>query len=359
MNYQFAAIRGIQSEREYYVVMCPLKLIPRIFLYDEEVLPAELRAQRTLNQARVPEIANYMIDNADDYVFSAITASIDGDAFFDAEGQSGYKRSLGILNVPMTAQFLINDGQHRRAAIEQALKENPDLGDETIAVVLFIDAGLERCQQMFADLNKHAVRPSKSISILYDHRDALASLAVDLTDTVPMFKGITEMEKTTISNRSTNLFTLNAIYQATNALLGKKKGDDIHDKDKELAIAYWNRVGEVIPEMRLVINRKVSAAELRQNYVHSHGVALQAIGEAGKDLLKLYPEDWQERLLALESVDWRRVNTDVWEGRAMRHGKMSKARTNVGLTVNWLKRVLELPLTEKEFEYEALLESEE
>ena len=39
----------------------------------------------------------------------------------------------------MTSRFIINDGQHRRAAIEEALKERPELGDETIAVVFFLD----------------------------------------------------------------------------------------------------------------------------------------------------------------------------------------------------------------------------
>jgi DNA sulfur modification protein DndB len=60
----------------------------------------------------------------------------------------------------MSSRFLINDGQHRRAAIEEALKVRPEFGDETISVVFFIDAGLENSQQMFADLNKHAVRPT-------------------------------------------------------------------------------------------------------------------------------------------------------------------------------------------------------
>ena len=68
----------------------------------------------------------------------------------------------------MKARFVINDGQHRRAAIEAALRENPDLGDETIAVVFFLDVGLKRCQQMFADLNRYAIRPTTSLSILYD-----------------------------------------------------------------------------------------------------------------------------------------------------------------------------------------------
>ena len=60
-SYTFAALRGTQAGREYYVAMCPLKLIPKIFLFDEEELPADMRAQRSLNRARVPEIARYLV----------------------------------------------------------------------------------------------------------------------------------------------------------------------------------------------------------------------------------------------------------------------------------------------------------
>jgi DNA sulfur modification protein DndB len=211
---------------------------------------------------------------------------------------------------------------------------------------------------MFADLNKHAVRPTKSLSVLYDHRDDMASLAVKLAQNVPVFKGLTDMEKTSISNRSICLFTLNAIFQATQALLGKRKKDEISREEAELAHTFWVRVGEVIPEWRLVIRRKVSAAELRKNYVHSHGVALQALGEAGADLIGFYPDDWDQRLKCLEQIDWRRTNTELWEGRAMRRGKMSKANDNVGLTVNVIKMVLSLPLTEKQLELETLLKGE-
>ncbi len=70
-NYQFSALRGIQAGREYYLVMCPLKLIAKIFLFDEEEIPPELRAQRVLNRARVPEIARYLLDNPKDYTLIA------------------------------------------------------------------------------------------------------------------------------------------------------------------------------------------------------------------------------------------------------------------------------------------------
>ena len=210
-SYTFPALRGLQAGQAYYVAMCPLKLLPRLFLFDENELPPELRAQRTLNTSRIPEISRYILDNRNDYAFSAITASIDGEVRFEPADMGDGASDVGKLVVPMSARFVINDGQHRRAAIETALREQPDLGEETMAVVFYLDAGLHRSQQLFADLNKHAIRPTKSIGILYDNRDPLACLSRELAERVVCFKGLVEMEKTTISNRSIKLFTLSAI----------------------------------------------------------------------------------------------------------------------------------------------------
>lgn len=350
-NYQFTALRGIQSGREYYIAMCPLRLIPKIFLFDEEEIPPELRAQRVLNRARVPQIAQYIIDYPDDYVFSSLTASIDGDVNFESLAEHGYGRNAGVLTVSMNSRFLINDGQHRRAAIEEALKQNPKLGEETISVVFFVDAGLERSQQLFADLNKHAIRPTKSIGILYDRRDPFSQLSLKLMDSVPIFRGLTETEKTTISNRSSKVFTLSAIYQATMALLHMKHSDIVTESDLQISREYWTLLGETIPEWRLVITKHISPAELRQNYVHGHGVTLHAFGIAGHTLIETSPRDWQKCLTPLGTVDWLRTNR-IWEGRAMIRGKMSKAGDSVALTAALIKKVLELPLTYEETELE-------
>ena len=356
-NYQFTALRGIQAGREYYLAMCPLKLIAKIFLFDEESIPPELRAQRVLNKARVPEIARYLLNNPKDYVFSALTVSVDGDIHFQPFSQKSNERNAGMLSVPMTARFLVNDGQHRRAGIEEALKQNPDLGDESIAVVFFLDSGLARSQQVFADLNKHAVRPTRSIGILYDRRDPFAQLALTLLDSVPIFRGLTETEKTSISNRSTKLFTLSAIYQATQALLQKGKADPISKADHTLANEYWTRLGDVIPEWRLAIRRKAASADLRSQYVHVHGVTLHALGVVGRALIMTYPAAWQKHVLPLEQIDWRRANVQVWAGRAMQHGKMSKAAQSVALTANAIKLVLGLPLSAEEAALERQIES--
>lgn len=328
--------------------MCPLKLIPKIFLFDEDEIPAELRAQRTLNRARVPEIAQYLVENQTEYVFSSITASIDGEVRFQGLEDSGPQSNIGQIIVPMTARFIINDGQHRRAAIEEALRERPELGDETISVVFFVDDGLKRSQQMFADLNKHAVRPTKSLGILYDLRDPQSQLARKLITAVPWFNGLTETEKTTISNRSIKLFTLSSIYQGTGALLNKPKNGRISPAEEQLAIDFWTEVGKHISEWKLAQEKKVSAAELRRDYLHAHGLALHVIGIVGRTLISSAPKQWKDRLKALGRVDWSRSNTKLWEGRAMVGGRVSKAHNNVILTSAVLKRAFGLPLTQEE-----------
>ena len=75
----FPVIRGLQAKREYYVAMWSLRMLRQISIFDEDELPAELRAQRILNKTRIPDISNYIIDNPDNYVFSALTVSIDSD----------------------------------------------------------------------------------------------------------------------------------------------------------------------------------------------------------------------------------------------------------------------------------------
>ena len=349
----FPAIRGIQAKREYYLVMCSLRDITRFFCFDEKSeVPAEMRAQRVLNRSRVPEIARYIVENNDNYCLSAITASVDGDTeFIPAPG--GGNRKIGTLIVPMEARFIVNDGQHRRAALQLALEECPELAHETIAVVLFIDAGLKRSQQMFADLNKHAVRPTRSLGILYDQRDPMAGMVRNLVQSVPVFNGWTELEKTTISNRSTKIFTLSNIYQATQMLLRKKKKDPIFEEDETLAYEFWTEMTENIPEWQHIADGDVVAVTVRENYLHVHGVVLKAMGTAGADLLKHYPNDWKTRLKRLRKINWSRRNKVLWEGRAMELGKIRRSQDNIKLTTNVLKKRLGLTLNDEEAILEA------
>lgn len=351
-EYVFPAIRGVQAGREFYASMCPLRLLPKIFLFDEEELVPELRAQRILNKGRIPEIARYILQNRDSYVFSAITASVDGAVRFDPIGESGEASRVGALRVDMNSRFIINDGQHRRAAIEQALREQPELGDETIAVVFFLDRGLERCQQMFADLNRYAVRPSRSLGLLYDHRNELAKLTKLIVIKSKAFKDTVETERSTLSPRSRKLFTLSAIFSATEALVGSEEITDLEAQATRIA-AFWDEVMKYLPEWDFVRTSKMSAGEVRRDFIHSHAIVLQALGVAAHDLLQLPEKTWKSRLRALGSIDWSRSNVQTWEGRAMIGGRVSKASHNVTLTANLIKQKLGLKLGPEEARVEA------
>ncbi|WP_239065512.1 DNA sulfur modification protein DndB [Pseudomonas fluorescens] len=349
--HSFPCVRGIQAGRPCYIAMCPMRLVPKIFMFNEENVPPDLRAQRTLNLARVPEISAYLIDNRDDYTLSAITASVDGVVQFTPASDTGLGQSIGTLTIPMDAPILINDGQHRRAAIEQAILENPELGHDNIPVLFFIDEGLNRSQQMFADLNKHAVRPSNSISTLYDHRDQISDLARYLAKNVDVFSRMTELEKSSLSPRSSKLFTLSAIKNASRVLLKKGKGDLIAQNEKELAKSFWEEVSLQMPDWIRAKNKELSTSELRDNYIHAHGVMLQAMGLVGAELIIRKESEWKKTISQLRSIDWSRANPE-WEGRAMVHGRISKATTNVALTASLIKKKLGVPLSTVERELE-------
>lgn len=353
-EYAFSAIKGRQAGREFYISMCPLKIVPRLFLFQAEELPPELRSQRVLNKARIPEMSRYITSNRKNYIFSAITASIDSQVTFDSLVVDGKEhQDIGTLRIPIEARFILNDGQHRRAAIEEALKEQPDLGEESISVVFFIDKGLKHSQQMFADLNKHALRPSRSTGILFDHRDPLSSLACDVVENIPAFRNLTEMEKTSISNRSTKLFTLSGIYQGTLSLLRKtEKSKAISDAELKIAFDFWSCVSENMRDWKLAASKDISTHELRQDYVHAHALALHAIGKLGADLLSTPNRDYKEDLKRLNDIDWARKNSALWEGRAMHNGKISKSHTCVTLTTNYLKTYFKLPLSLEERQIE-------
>jgi DNA sulfur modification protein DndB len=341
----FPAIRGIQAGREYYVSMWTLRMMRQISIFDEKELPPKLRAQRMLNKTRIPEIRDYVLDNPDDYVFSALTASIDADVEFtplpDGEDQ------LGILKVPMEAKFVINDGQHRRAAILEALDEKPSLAFETIAVVFFMDHGLERSQQMFTDLNRYAIRPSRSISILYDHRDDKAKLARLVIVKSEVFRDIVDMEKSSLAPRSRKLFTLSAFYNACSDLIHDLATGNL-EKDADMVREFWEAVARQFPAWTKVRDGEIASSEIREGFIHSHGVALQAIGKAGNALLKSSPNKWKSQLKGLRDLDWSRSNTKLWEGRALVGGRVSKAGNNVTLTVNAIKKALDLELLPEE-----------
>lgn len=324
MYFELPAIKGLQSGHPYYAVMCPLHLVAKFFTYTDNSLPPDMRVQRVLNKQRIPEMRDYILNNRDSYVFSALTASVDGKLMFEPTTIEG---SVGQLKIPADSRIIINDGQHRRAAIEAALDECPDLRHEDIAIVLYYDLGLERSQQIFTDLNRYAIRPTKSLNILYDNRDAFSLMIKECITQIPMFNGSVENEKSTLSNRSKELFTLSGIFYASKLLL---HGLNLPcDCIKVTVISFWNAVADNMLDWLRVKQRLIPPDAFRQTYICAHTIMLKALGEIGNILVStnIDKTQWKDRLSFLQRINWNKDNPE-FQGLVIIDGRISSSQNN-------------------------------
>lgn len=339
-HYSFSAVRGMQAGREYYIAMVPLGLLSKLFSKEEDILLPEYRAQRTINEQRIPEIRDYILENPTTYVFSALCASIDGNFTFIT---SELDENLGILSVDMNAVLLINDGQHRKAAIEEAIKENSSLTSETIAIVFFKDEGLKRSQQMFADLNKHAVKPSKSLSTLYDDRDNLSNAVKYVISKIEFLDKYIDKEHDSLGKYSSKLFTLSNFLRANQRIIKK---DLIGDLDREFLVDYWSRIFNYIEEWSLMDMKQLYKRSLKEDYILTLSVFVNALGRLGGCL---YSEDISLDILSgLSKIDWLRTNRE-WVGRIFNeHGKITGKEDCVIKICNLIKLKIGIALSKEE-----------
>lgn len=351
LKYQFPAVKGLQAGKEYYICMVPLGLLGKIFLSDcnDDVAP-EHRAQRKLNETRVPEIRNYILENRDSYVFSALAASVDGDMKFVP---SLANSNTGLLEIDMDAHFLINDGQHRKAAIESALIEDETLKGETISVVMYSDKGLEASQQMFTDLNKHAVTTSKSLNTLYESKDRVAIITKNVINSIDFLRKYTDKEKDNLSKYSSNIFTLNTFYTA-NKRITKIIGTD--DTSEERIKEYWKNVVLNMREWNEMDKGELSKKSLREDYITTQGLIILSLGRLCEFFCLNQNINVEDSLKGLKNIDWLRNNEACWMERAIKpNGKINRNEQGIFLTYVQIKRLLNLSISEEEKKKEKLM----
>ncbi len=351
-SYRFPVVRGKQARREYYIAMVPLKMLARLFPSDEDFVLPEYRAQRKLNESRIPVISKYITENRDSYVFSALAASIDGHFEFH-EGKE--ENGTGILEVSMDARFLINDGQHRKAAILEALEEDNTLGEETISVVFFEDQGLERSQQIFTDLNKHAVKTSNSISELYDSRDDVAVATRNVISRIPFLNEYVDKERDIIGKFSSTLFTLNTFYLANKKILRRNQCDG---RFEGFLYDFWNGVVKNMDPWNEMARKELSKKDLRESYVATQAIIIQAFGRVGACIWDQQNMNLEKCLIRLRNINWKRSASE-WKCRVMRNdGRIINNENAIMYATNYIKKSLEIDLTEEEQHLEEKLQSE-
>ena len=343
MEVHLPAMRGKMGTRTYYACLMPMNAVPQFFKFtDWAGISPEDREQRVLNVKRVPDLATYITENEDDYLFSSITASYKSEPTFEPFTPGA---NIGILKLRLGDELIINDGQHRAAGIVQALKDgSPAFREDALSVLLFPWENTERVQQMFSDLNRFVQKTSKSLDILYDKRDDTAAATLAMIEKVPVFKELTEKEKVSLETKSTKLFTLAALYDANVELL---KGHDKQDivANAGLLTDYWTEVALHMPDWSKVLTGQKLAIELRQEKISSHSTVLRALGGLGVDLLA--SSEWQAALKGLETIDWSKKNPE-WENICIVANSVVSNRQARAATKAFIKAKLGLHLSDGE-----------
>ena len=70
----------------------------------------------------------------------------------------------------------------------------------------------------------------------------------------------------------------------------KSTKGNISSDEKSLANRYWEIAGENVADWIKARAKLVSTAELRRDYIHAHGITLQALGIVGATLIEKHPE---------------------------------------------------------------------
>jgi DNA sulfur modification protein DndB len=349
------AFHAQMGDLDYFVSVVTLGEVARLIDFVEDVdewtneTPPALKLQRKLNTQRVErELVPYLLSGKDHF-YSALAVEIRPAPRMDAGGVEPIAFDVtqvfpgglefGMLTLDGTETLYALDGQHRLKSIELAIRQQPRLAREHISLIMIPFQSVARSQTLFSDLNRYAKPTSKSISLLFTHRDGFARVAKRLAETVPILHNRVNMESTSLSSNSRHFITLSTLYEMTKTLAGCTE-DEVEQREPELPERIgqvWGVLTESIDAWSLVAKSEEHPAYLRQRELCMHGVAQQAIAVAAKHIIHTYPVEWQHRLTELREVDWRLTNPE-WQGIAVHGGRVNNTSTSVRLLSEYLER---------------------
>lgn len=211
----------------------------------EKVEPAD-RYQRTVGYGRAQGIAKYVEANPETYVLPPITVTLEG------AGESS-------ITVDPSAIRVINDGQHRVAAMAMLMERDRAWGSERIGVLILPWRGVEQAAQAFTDLNSGKPVP-KALRLALEQRAPSAARTV--MHQWP-FLGVIETDAPNPKRSSPLLWSLSAM-DATDGI------DDLE---------WWREVLPGLPGWAEYHAGKAAASSLRARYLWCHGVGLKALGK--------------------------------------------------------------------------------
>ena len=193
--------RGRMGDWLYYAALLSLKEINnRVFQpreiderYEATDIPLGEWIQREPDPKRLSIIAEYLV-NQEQRFFNSLVLGIYGgqpswqeisfsqnriNEPLDEDAFVYFAKTFGILTLSGNEDIFAIDGQHRVLGIREAIKRNPELGEDEVSVIFIAhktdEEGKTRTRRLFSTLNKYAkpVNESEIIALSEDNNCAI------------------------------------------------------------------------------------------------------------------------------------------------------------------------------------------
>lgn len=251
---------------------------------------------------------------------------------------------MGILDFPGHHKIFPVDGQHRVEGIKAALKQNQELANQRISVVMVghknDEGGMQRTRRLFSTLNRYAKPVKLDDIIALDEDDSVAIVTRSLLEEFDLFADkriVIAKQKAIPANNKDAITSIITLYQANLELLKthyqekyekkltRKKLDEylkIRRPEDELneyqnfCWNYWNAFKENLQDITDYLEAIEQPAEPYRNNVGGGNLLFRPIGfvpfvKASLTVRKRTNETFDEMLRKFDRVNFD-LNSRPW-----------------------------------------------
>lgn len=367
------AMKYLSGGREWLTITVPLISLGSFVKVSKvrkknEPIPKDIK-NRFLDPKHKNDIKKYILDE-NEFIIPPITLVSDKPIPFNGtiydESESNYSTEellkmrgsiSGMAFVPMGEKFECLDGNHRTAAVVELAEEYPDILRESFIVLNIVyETRIKKIRQDFVDVNQNGKVTTASINTLFNSRDALSNIIMDLLDKFEYLKDKTDLVSTSISKNSKDIYTINNIRNLIVEVSG-------HSSQSKTSIqSFSNKLkenNELLSEVRfrseltlelLKENQIIKSClldenkilKLREKSIITSGAGLLILGRVIGNIFK-YEQDQDIILKCLSNVinyDWSRENLILRSAVLTSKGTLSLTQSSLTDITKTLSKII-------------------
>ena len=118
------------------------------------------------------------------------------------------------------------------------------------------------------------------------------------------------------------------------------------EDDIDFLVNFWGEVSRNITEWNELLTKEITKKELKENYIVTLAITIQAFGKLGRVFYENRDLDYKNILHGLTLINWSRDN-DEWIGVTVReNGKVLNSEESISLTCKKIEELLGLVISE-------------